>query len=237
MRSIKIVLGLGLAIAMMMAVSVSSASATWDLCTNVGAGKGSFKDSACKEKEEKGAWEWKEVTGTNSVKLLNVAGGKLKLEDMKAETEIECTGEGQGTVGSGNKDVISSLTASSCSFVKAGKCESSKPVTANAVDLPWSTELILVSGATWDSIKADGAGEPGWNVECTVLGIFKISDECKGEAKTKMTNLANGKIESAFEGEASGKAKCSVGGAEQGLVSGAGIIEAEGGNGLKFLAP
>ena len=238
MRSIKVVLGLGFAVVMMMmAVSVGSASATWDLCTNVGAGNGSFKDPACQEKEAKGAWEWKEVATSNLVKLLNVAGGKLKLEDMKAETQIECTGEGEGTVGSGNKDVINSITATGCTFIKRGACSETPAPTAAAVHLPWSTELQLVGTATWDSIKSSGAGTPGWEVKCTVGGILKVVDTCEGEAKTKMKNLANGTVEAAFEGEASGKAKCSIGGAEQGLLNGAGVVEAVGGHGLQFLAP
>ena len=236
MRIVKIVLGLGSAV-LLMALAAVPASATWDLCKNVGS-KGSFENNLCSEAQANGAWEWGAITTPDEVRLLNVTGQKLHLEDMKAGTAIECTGEGEGTVGPGNGDVISKITASGCTFEKAGSCESSKPVTANAVHLPWKTELFLKGAQTWDKISEDeGHGTPGWDVECTVFGIFKIADTCEGEAQTKMENLANGTVEASFEGEASGKAKCSVGGAEQGLVKGNTIIEAKSGNGLKVLAP
>jgi hypothetical protein len=236
MRSIKVFLGLG-AVALLMTVAAAPASATWDLCTEVKEPNGSFENSICSKAKPKGAWEWREVTSSDPVKLTNATGQKLRLEDMAAETTIECTGEGEGTVGTGNSDSIKSITAKACTFVKHGKCEESDPVTASAVHTPWTTELTLMGGQTWDTIKSSGAGTPGWTVECTVLGIFKIADTCEGTAQTKMENQSNGTVKASFEGAASGKAKCSVGGAEQGLVEGATIITATSGHGLKFLAP
>jgi hypothetical protein len=244
MRSIKIALGFGFIVALMMSMSVSSASATWDLCVNVGAKKGSFKDPGCQEAQKEGEWEWQTVTGKDKIKIKNTTGGKLALEDMAEKVKIECTGSGEGTVGPSNEDLISKITATACNFSekKHGSCEEAEKVTANSVNTPWKTELKLISGrsGTWDLITSDGKGEPGWDVECTVGKIFKVSDTCIGEAQTKMKNNA-GVVEGKFEGEASGKANCenSIGGKnkEAGLVEGGTIIEAEGGHGLQFLEP
>jgi hypothetical protein len=146
--------------------------------------------------------------------------GSLKLADKKAGTEIECEGTDEGTVGPGNKDEVTKVEATKCKFIKSGSCEASKAVTAKAVELPWITELYEPeAGKIRDHVKAHaGGGAPGWKVECTVGGIFKVQDTCTNESNTAMNNVAGG-VEAVFDAKTP-KAKCSLGG-EEGEVKGA----------------
>jgi hypothetical protein len=161
---------------------------------------------------------------TTPVTAASKSIGNLTLTDSVAGTSIECAGTDSGKVGAGSKDEVTSITASSCKFVTAGSCTSSKPVTATAKNLPWITELYEEAGKVRDHVKAhSGGGEPGYDVECTVAGIFKVQDECLGETNTAMNNVTGG-VEAVFDAT-SPKVKCSIGGAGSGTVLGKDLNE------------
>jgi len=204
----------------LMAVSGASA-AEWGTCLKVTTGTGKFEDSLCNTLKRAGNYEFKGLTEPIAVESL----GELTLEDMSAGTRITCKGKDKGTVGPGAADEITEIAAEECKFVSghAGSCTESDPVTAKAVHLPWDTELVLPEGAgtmARDDIKTSGAGTPGWSVECTVLGIFKIQDTCEGETSTLITVLHN-LIDAEFDEEANANpATCSISKEKVGLVHG-----------------
>ena len=226
------IIGLALvAVFAMGAVAASAASAAeWEQettkCEKVEKGKGKYTNSECKT--EGAPNEWEKITKfrpiTTPVTASSKSVGSLTLSDSGAGTTIECTGTDSGTVGAGNKDEVTAITASACKFVSAGTCTASKPVTAKAVNLPWVTELYEESGKIRDHVKAhSGGGQPGYVVECTVAGIFKVQDECIGETNTGMENVAGG-VDASFDA-ITPKANCSIGGTGTGSVKGVDLNE------------
>jgi hypothetical protein len=227
MRYLKIVLGLAL-VAGLMAVVASPAMAAqpkWVFCNEVTSGK--WTNSGCTTSGS-GKFETAAVTET----VEDTSSGKLELEDSKATggaTAITCEGTNTGTAGANGSDGIKTITATHCTFVKAGSCEEAKGVTAIARNLPWATKLEEVENEKTkkmevrDSVTSLVAGKtPGWAVECTVAGILKITDTCEGNTSTSATaNRTEGTIETNFD-EVSEKspATCSVGGAGAGFVRG-----------------
>jgi hypothetical protein len=249
MKYLKIAFGLAL-VAGLMAVAASPAMATarWVTCVK---GSGPFSTNQCTTTGS-GGWETKELAGTSTV----TSSGELELEDAKATggaTGIICKGSGTGWVANlstGNgEDGVTKITATSCKFLsgKVGACEESKGVTAKARNLPWGTKLVengkkevrdeIVSGAK----KEEGEGEPGWSVECTVGGILKITDTCEHSGNTVSThaNRSTGELEESFDEitKAETMAKCSVGGAEAGLVRGTLANKLSSGAALWILSP
>ncbi len=247
MKYLKIAFGLAL-VASLMAITASSAMATarWVTCEK---GSGQYTSNTCATLGA-GGWETKAFIGTSTV----TASGELELEDQKATggaTSIKCKGTGTGWVAnlsSGNgEDGVATITATSCTFVKAGSCETGKPVTAEARNLPWGTRLVensssevrdeLVSGPK----KETGNGEPGWSVKCTVGGILKITDTCEHQGNTVNTiaKRSTGELEEKFDKktEEETKATCSVGGAGAGVVRGEINNKLSNGNALWILAP
>jgi hypothetical protein len=172
-------------------------------------------------------WKLNGVEIKEAVSVKSKSVGKLKLSDTGAGTEIECEGTDKGKVGPGGKDEVIEITATGCSFVSAknGSCEASKPVTAKAVNLPWVTELYEPEvGKIRDHIRAhSGGGAPGWVVECTVAGFFKVQDECTGESNTAMSNVTGG-VDAIFDATTP-KANCSIGGTGTGKVEGTDLNE------------
>jgi hypothetical protein len=153
--------------------------------------------------------------------------GKLLLSDLRpklgGQVAIECEGTDRGTVGPGAKDEVTTITAEKCKFQSGlnGACEASKEVTAKAVNLPWLTLLLDSSrspSGIGDRVTADNGRNPGWSVECTVAGIFKITDTCESStAEPDIINLATG-VDARFL--ASETAGCSEGDATSGIVIG-----------------
>ncbi len=147
----------------------------------------------------------------------------LLLEDMNAtlKPEVLCTkAEGLGFVYSNGEDEIVEGTCTASESMTSGvTCTAPKPV-----DLPWLTQLVQeTSGEYLDLIKSDGKGEPGWQVECTALGV-KVSDTCVTEngKPVQKNDEATEEVESIFalEVEKSEEANCTVGGKEEGLLAG-----------------
>jgi hypothetical protein len=130
------------------------------------------------------------------------------------ETVVECSGLTLGTIG-GPKSVEDLITAIhnltntelnliSCTNVK--NC--TKPV-QHVLNLPWSTELLLLStGTTDDHFFSDGLGEPKLEILCE--GGLKASCESLINARFD-ENLANGAL-FLFTKEGTVTKNCSDGG-------------------------
>jgi hypothetical protein len=178
---------------------------------------------------------------TTAIKIMS--DGLLELEDTKATggaVRVECRGFDEGTVGPGALDTVTNITSEelkgsktiSCGLVKAGLCKA--PATAEAVNLPWMTEIYLSStGQVRDMITPGVAGKnPGWAVTCeTILG--KTTDTCTIElGSTALVSLATG-VDATFE-EKSPNANCSVGGTGTGVVRGTDLLLNPVGETLSF---
>jgi len=228
MSKIKI---LGLAIMAMFAFSVvgasSASAAEWGLCKDVAGKTGEFEDSLCTKLTAvpgTGLYEFEKLTAAIPVHGKTV--GKLKLTDMGAPggaSTIECEGTLEGSVGPGKEDSVTKTTTTSCVRV-SGSCEAGHAITAEPLNLPWKTELLLEGGKVRDMIMNGGKGTPGWKVECTVLGFVKIQDECTGETTTGVSVVKEAEkhlVHFTFDGISNEKpANCSLGGEKQGLVEG-----------------
>ena len=163
------------------------------------------------------------TTGSGSLQLTDEAGGPFG-----EKVTVECSGTTTGTAGPGAADTTSSVTVSSCKTI-TGTCGSPK---ASAVNLPWKTELAVIGGVLRDKITSDGAGAPGYKVECTVLGI-KATDTCTSETGQPKVETGKTPVPVIFD-TGSGTANCTRGGANKGNVrgtvtisSGAGALSAD----------
>lgn len=149
--------------------------------------------------------------------------GSLELADLAAtggSTAIICEGTGAGSIGPLAHDEVTELKAAKCKFVsgKNGACEASKEVTARPVNLPYLTLLVTISGETFDEVLPKGGTTIGWTVECTVLGVFRVSDTCTAASTlTLVVNLPGGVDTNFLERET---ASCTEGNSSSGMVIG-----------------
>ena len=166
--------------------------------------------------------------------------GLLLLEDTKATggaVSVHCRDFDTGTVGPHGLDLIEKITLELlgtknevlCLFDKNGACEAGTMPTAEAVHLPWLTELVLINGQARDLILADPAGpggKPGWKVACKTI-IGSTTDECLEEegrpGSTLMENTESGVL-GKFDAFTP-RVKCSIGGKESGKVEGTVLTE------------
>ncbi len=236
MKSIKIA---GLCLVSMFVVSMAfsaTASATWEHCTKGAvAGLTKWTDHNCSTASGTGEWQWKAINNTEEVRLK----GSLKLSDTKVPlagtVSVECSGEGIGSVGPGQLDRINKIETSPPQCRNIAKCEELKKV--EAVDLPWQSEAYNTEGKHFDRLVGTGNGEPGWNVECKVLGVTK-ADICLQEAaKPESIALENKAtvvgsetqllVLATFSGKE--KANCEIGKEKAGEVTGSlAILQANG---------
>lgn len=193
---------------------------------------GQWENGLCSKVKANGNWETQAVVETKEV--TSSAQG-LELTDTKATggaSTIKCSETDVGWIGIAGADGVSTVTTTKCERV-SGACEAGKPVTAKAIDLPWDTELKEESGGELRDVFQAGGKGPGYTVECTVGGIFKLNDECSGKMSTKMANnQTNGAVEAIFDAKTE-KDECSVGGAGAGEITGTDIIKQRGGNALR----
>jgi hypothetical protein len=190
------------------------------------------------------------ITGTGNNRCLIQSENltELLLGDMNESADVLCpVGSvlNEGWVGPGSEDETTKVEfMSTCST--AGKAENLKGEEvanvcggtgeAEAVNLPWLTLVYLEGSLTRDIITAGIAGkEPGYKVKCTVAGL-KITDECLSGATPVHVEL-NLLEKEGTEPELvdvlfketlkqSEWAKCSLGGAESGLVEGEVLLAA-----------
>ena len=175
----------------------------------------------------------------------------LTLQDMNESSSVECavgTVLDEGWVGPGSEDETTSVTfTSECApsakaLNLAGEtvsnaCTGTKAV-GKALNLPWKTLVYLEGTTTRDIISGTTNGEPGYEVECTVSGL-KVKDKCltsaaADDAHIELNNLAAEGSEPTLVDvlfmeklvNASEAAKCSLGGAESGLIEGEVLIAA-----------
>ncbi len=172
----------GIILAAIFAVSMfasASASAAWEQCgtEKAATAKSKYTEHQCTTASGTGGWAW-EVAPLSEA---SVTHGSLKLTDSKEKTEVECYGEGKGTLAK-----VETVTVISCRTIKG--CEANT-VTAEARDLPWKTELFESESKKFEALEEEGTnGEPGWAVTCSILKV-KDTDTCKAEGVESLALL------------------------------------------------
>jgi hypothetical protein len=242
MRYLKIAFGLVM-VAGLMAVVASPAMATprWVHCVKSETGK--YSNGLCNAAGS--GWETKELVGTSEV----TSSGELELEDQKSPdegTSVKCTGRNTGWVANlastsePGEGGISTVISTGCVFVHAGACETGTTPTAEPRNLPWGLKLEeRGSEVRAKIVSGNSAGAPGWAVKCKA--IVNITDTCEvtGNTVNVVANRTTGKTEFVFDARTKEEpmAKCSIGGAEAGLVKGTILSQLRSGNALWVLAP
>ncbi len=181
--------------------------------------------------------------------------GLLLLEDSKATggaVKIHCHGYDKGTVGPHGLDLIELITAEllgtkheiSCEFDpgKEGLCKAGTRPIAEAIHLPWHTELFLANGGAEirDLISAHGNGKPGYRTVCENIVGGKSEDVCEEEAgkmgSTLITNDGLAGVLGTFE-KVTPKTKCTLGGAAAGTITGTVLTESPSPTLLLLISP
>jgi hypothetical protein len=139
--------------------------------------------------------------------------GALILEDMNkgSPMALECVGTGTGVVEAAGKGVQETATATSC-VTLAGTCASPS---MKAIHLPWTTQIE----GERNLISSSGAGAPGYEVTC--FGI--IHDTCEGTTSVGLENMPTETppdLLAIFSATLSEPGKCTIGGANEGLIIG-----------------
>jgi hypothetical protein len=189
-----------------------------------------------------------ETVGLLNLITLNSTGGILQ--------EIDCNGTFDGSIEQPNLDTIDKVLntleeevsttplvglALECEVTfhegALTDCAAGTIALVWAVHLPWATETVLMepSGEILDLLLSSGAGEPGYEVECTTLSGLKASDECTGATSSKVSAEAGTTPPSVlgtfnFEAPISSElGSCAVSGANVAALKGEGNIWAVGG--------
>jgi hypothetical protein len=200
-RSALVVLVAVLAIGAAGATSATAAfNKTWEISKCV-EHKGSklfeFIESSCKTKsatkEGEFELEWFKVGATP----VNVTtSGSVRL--FSNGVEIQCNVEGKGTGEEKGKGKITSSSFVECQLLNGGGlCV--KPVSVEAVDLPWGTQLVEVEienakkekeKVLRDEFTSSGAGNPGLTVKCKegVQLIHCTAAKVTGGVKNEVLN-------------------------------------------------
>ena len=129
--------------------------------------------------------------------------------------EVECSGKVEGTVKSKGEDTVTNIfeVAGSkvikCTLINgAGLCTT--PVTAEAVNLTWDSQLLEVGTELRNELKTGGSGNPGWKVKCG-NGLTNTCTAAKGNTAVKNVEVGGvGKIEDTFDAKTE-EAKCTLG--------------------------
>lgn len=237
------------------AVIAQSAMAAEE-CVSVASG-GAFKDAACTMAEVGGKFELVFVLlavfldGGSAVttELSTQTTGELLLEDTALKAAILCSAIIDGWVGPEGlafaSEVLSlagvatgtPLTGQSLACVGQAGCASSPAPVVWAVNLGWEIEIHLWEFLSGPAIfvnlitSKNGSSRPGWETECTVLGI-KASDECTAKLIVSEIVLEGTTLLEIFSPAMTELATCSFGGGETGLVEGGAAITLNGGGEL-----
>jgi len=176
----------------------------------------------------------------------------LLLEDRGVPASVECPVEGVksvGTVGPGAADETTEVTFTGCKpAAKALNLKEEEKTNGcttldkqpQAVNTPWKTTVgEEEAGPLWWDRITSATKTPGYKITCTTLGI-EVADTCEGQ--TAEANITMVLIENLSEAESgillvgvfftgdglspAGAAKCSVGGNEQGFVTGEQLLTA-----------
>jgi hypothetical protein len=164
-----------------------------------------------------------------------VSEGTLMFDDETDASLFECALLDKGTVASGGKGSITSITsptevvAAPCKLLNAGTHKCEEPTHVTALNLPWTTRLIEVGGVGRNRFTVTG-GEPGWELDCLVFGGIKLVDTCTAkEPNVGLKNLAT-TVEQIFDTKTE-KWKCTSG--DTVSISGKEIVKTTGGAALQ----
>ena len=179
---------------------------------------------------------------------LVLSEGELLLSDLKVpfvgEVMVLCSGLSEGFIGGdasgdnpkwGEVTKITGLNATTEPLwivcTRQVGCEAGTTPELMPVNLPWLTELLLVSEKYLDDVIGTG-GNTGWVVRnCLVLGLSP-EDECtKAEASADIDN-GTSDVVALFSAAIAGLANCSQGGSESAEVEGEILIFTESGEAL-----
>jgi len=172
--------------------------------------------------------EWQQGGARLSESVATKMHGTVTLAD-KGAFSVTCEDTGEGSAGPGAVDKETSIVLSNCS--KSEQCKTLyKAVMAY---LPWHTELVPFEKSLRDAITSEVGGKtPGFGIECETA-VGRLYDSCNIEASnplsTTAVNVSSG-VDATF---VTGKARCSVGGAGQGVLEGTQLIEATRGSKLE----
>jgi hypothetical protein len=225
MKYPKIAFGLVVAIGLLAVAAGPATAREPRAVTCVAREAGKWENSGCTTPGATGSWETEELTETVEA----TASGTLIQEDRAEKAAIECSASGTGTAGADGAGAVITIKLEKCSFVskESGKCEESRPVTSKFLNLPWATKLeekfnaakeLEVRNVLSSLIKGK---EAGLAIECTVLKVIQIVDECTGMfSSTKIrANRAVGSVEGEYEKE-SEPGECSVSKEKSGFLLG-----------------
>ncbi|MGA9875710.1 MAG: hypothetical protein WBQ21_07870 [Solirubrobacteraceae bacterium] len=153
--------------------------------------------------------------------------GTFTLVDSKVpllgSQKIACEDEATGSVSPTGAGGITKWTSSNCSgTIGSYVCEKSRPITAEAMHLPWHTELVLVEGAVRDVLVGAGKEPAGFKMKCYVDGGAMGEDSCSGTLSPTTNNVSGG-VTAVFN--ASEKLNCAQGGSGSGTLEGGQTLE------------
>jgi hypothetical protein len=165
--------------------------------------------------------------------------------DFNAGIHTECSYGWSEIFGADGTRTITQWNTLVCTFFKKGEClETSEggELKVEAKHLPWLDTLELVeylgSPTLVDMITSDGAGNPGWLTECTVLVLgnpTKADDTCEAALIYGLTNNEiEGQVDIEFMEDLGPFTNCDVttggvlvlSGTEVGKIEGLGLLSA-----------
>ena len=162
------------------------------------------------------------------------SSGKLLLEDTEGgllggKVAIECEGTDSGFVGPGKEDLLEAVNVTKC-VLQTGTC--GEPL-ASAINLPWLTTIGLIGAKYYDDIVTEksGATTVGYNVICNKI----VEDACELTlARAELVANGGGTVSAEFSGTDANQpvATCTRTKKETGLVFGADLLSAAGGEAL-----
>jgi len=192
-----------------------------------------------------------------TTELLTELTGELELADTVLKATVLCSGSLDGWVGPNSRGFISEVLSLGgaeigqevlktppllCRSVEG--CSGPAPEVW-AINLGWETEVELLeeTGFTGFAVlitPRTGGGDPGWEIQCTILGV-KSEDECTTAHGVAQLTLEGVMLLAVFldaftelaELELAG---CSIGGEESGVVTGGGVFAVSGGGELTALS-
>jgi len=178
----------------------------------------------------------KHIEGTEEIP--SEAEGELLLLELFTGLEVLCSGFFDGALLPNGLDVISevlnlekllvagSLTNADLLICEEHKvCQGTMEIDVEAINLPWSTQLMLVGTVLVNLITATTNGNPGYHVKCLTL-LGESNGECTGEGGPEVLNVEGG-VEGVFKEEETGL--CTFSGSMTGDISGTGITRSSAG--------
>jgi hypothetical protein len=197
-------------------------------CTIGGAEEGEVRGTQLIEAAKGGKLEanapeptFSKVTKAQAVNGASFYPSYLTIEDKGTKTlGAACEIRTEGTITTGGKGTITSFSGG-CNPV--GAC--TKVEKAEAIGLPWETELYESGGVIRQRILSSGHGTPAWAFTCT--GVER--DECLLNVSPEIISRNAEENVYAVFSEALTKTTCKIGGSEKGVWKGELSIAPESG--------